>query len=76
MTRYFFDISRMGLMEYDYKGRVFPGVEQAQRMAELIAVDLGCTRPDLSSGTEVQIRGASWTLLATVPVSAIEVLAA
>jgi hypothetical protein len=77
MTRYFFDIgSSMGSVEYDYKGRVLPTLDHAQQMAELIAMDLGCTRPDLSSNTEVQIRGARWTLLATVPVRAVETLAA
>jgi hypothetical protein len=76
MTRYFFDVKCIESMEYDYRGRVLPSLEHAQQMAELIAMDLGCTRPDVSSNTEVQIRGARWTLLATVPVSAIESLAA
>ena len=65
MRRYFFDIKCAASMEYDYKGCVLPSLEHAQRMAELIAVDLGCSRPDLSSGAEVQVRGASWTLLVT-----------
>jgi hypothetical protein len=76
MTRYFFDIKTMNSMDYDYRGRVLPSLGHAQQMAELIAMDVGCTRPDVSSNTEVQIRGVRWTLLATVPVRAIEVLAA
>jgi hypothetical protein len=63
MTRYF-------------KGRYLPSFEQAQQMAELIAMDLGCTRPDGSFGMEVQIRTAAGTLLSSVPVKLVDALVA
>ena len=45
MTRYFFDIKCGESIEFDYKGRVLPSLEHAKQMAELIAMDVGCTRP-------------------------------
>jgi hypothetical protein len=40
-------------IEHDYKGRHLPSFDEAQQMAELIAMDLGFTRPDGSFGMEV-----------------------
>jgi hypothetical protein len=76
MTRYFFDVKNNASIEHDYKGRYLPSFEQAQQMAELIAMDLGCTRPDGSFGMEVQIRTAAGTLLSSVPVKLVDALVA
>jgi hypothetical protein len=75
MTRYFFDVKGKAEFEYDYKGLTLPSLEHAQQIAELIATDLGCTRPDLAQA-EVQIRSTRWALLDTVSVKSIEALAA
>jgi hypothetical protein len=76
MMRYFFDVKAQTSVEHDYSGRDLPSLEQAEQMAELIAMDLGCTRLDGSSGLEVQIRNAAGTLLASLPVKLVDVLAA
>ena len=76
MTRYFFDVKAKTSIEHDYDGRYLPSFEHAQQMAELIAMDLGCTRVDGSFGAEVQIRTAVGTLLASVPVQLVDALAA
>ena len=76
MTHFFFDVKVKGIIEHDYNGRHLPGLEQAQQMAELIAMDLGCTRVDGSVGMEVQIRTAGGCLLGSVPVQLMDALAA
>jgi hypothetical protein len=76
MTRYFFDVKNNASIEHDYKGRYLPSFEQAQQMAELIAMDLGCTRPDGSFDMEVQIRTAAGILLSSVPVKLVDALVA
>lgn len=76
MTRYFFDVRAAKSIEHDYKGQYLPSLEHARQMAELIAMDLGCTRIDGSFGMEVQIRTASGTLLASAPVQLADALAA
>lgn len=76
MTRYFFDVRGNDSVEHDYSGRYLPSLEQAQQMAELIAMDLGCTRLDGSFALEVQIRDAAGTLIASMAVKQIDALAA
>jgi hypothetical protein len=53
MRHYFFDVSAPSSIEHGYKGRYLPSFEQTQQLAELIAMDLGCTRPDGSVTMEV-----------------------
>jgi hypothetical protein len=76
MTRYFFDVRAKTATEFDYHGRFLPTLDHAQQMAELIAMDLGCTRVDGSFGMEVQIRTAAGMLLCSVPVNQMDALAA
>ena len=76
MTRYFFDVKAKSGLDHDYRGRCLPSFEHAQQMAELIAMDLGCTRIDGSFCMEVQIRTADGTLLSSVPVKLMDALAA
>ena len=76
MTRYFFDVKAKTSVEHDYDGRYLPSLAHAQQMAELIAMDLGCTRIDGSFPMEVQIRIASGLLLVSVPVQSMDALAA
>lgn len=46
MTQYFFDVNPgpHSSIRYDYRGRWLQTIEHAQKMAELIAMDLGCTQ--------------------------------
>jgi hypothetical protein len=76
MTRFFFDVKGSASVEHDYQGRHLPSLTHAQQMAELIAMDIGCTRVDGSSPMEVQIRDAAGLLLVSVPVQPIDALAA
>jgi uncharacterized protein DUF6894 len=76
MTRFFFDVKGSTSVEHDYQGRHLPSLVHAQQMAELIAMDIGCTRVDGSFPMEVQIRDAAGLLLVSVAVQPIDALAA
>jgi hypothetical protein len=76
MTRFFFDVKANASIEHDYRGRYLPSLAHAQQLAELIAMDVGCTRIDASYPMEVQIRDAKGCLLVSVPVQLIDALAA
>ena len=76
MTRYFFDVKEKSSVEHDYVGRYMPSLYEAQQFAELIAMDVGCTRVDGSTSMEVQIRDAKGCLLVSVPVRLIDAIAA
>jgi hypothetical protein len=75
MTRFFFDVNADGAVEHDYNGRFLPDLSQAQQMAELIAMDLSCTRREASTFMEVQIRDAVGSLFCSVPVRMLDALA-
>ena len=76
MTRFFFDVKSGNSVEYDYGGKYFRDLGQAEQMAELIAMDVGCTRVDGSSLMEVEIRDAKGCLLVSVPIQFADALAA
>jgi hypothetical protein len=76
MTHYFFDLKTDSSVEHDYRGQYLPSLERAEKMAELIAMDLSCTRNDEVFPVEVQIRNAKGLLLLSVPVMPMEALAA
>ena len=68
MTRYFFDVNAQGSLRYDFSGCWLPRPDQAQEMAELIAMDLACLEVNQSFPTEVQVRDAAGQQLFSVPV--------
>ena len=74
--RYFFDVNGKASVEYDYSGRWLNSLRQAQEMAELIAMDLACTRVDQSFATEVQVRDAVGQQLFSVPVQMMDAITA
>jgi hypothetical protein len=76
MKRFFFDVSYKTHVQYDYQGRDFPGAEQARELAELIALDLGCSEDNNSAGSEVQVRNIGGTCLFSVPIRQAEPIAA
>jgi hypothetical protein len=74
--RYFFDVNARTSVEYDYSGRWMKSVDQAQQMAELIAIDMACTQIDQPRASEVQVRDASGRHLFSVPVPMTDAIAA
>jgi hypothetical protein len=75
MKRFFFDVSFKTHVQYDYQGRDFAGAEQARELAELIALDLGCSE-DNNAGSEVQVRNIGGTCLFSIPIRQPELIAA
>jgi Domain of unknown function (DUF6894) len=76
MKRFFFDVSFKTHVRYDYQGRDFAGPEQARELAELIALDIGCSDNSDDSGTEVQVRNIDGTCLFSIPIRQAEPIAA
>ena len=74
--RYFFDVNARTSVEYDYGGSWLNSLRQAQDMAELIAIDLACTRLDQSFAMEVLVRDAVGQKLFSVPVQMTDAVAA
>ena len=76
MHKYFFDITREHSRQYDYHGRMLPGPEQAQRYAELLALDLEMNVDGQWSGWAVDVRDARGRQLCSVPVRYPDLVAA
>jgi len=66
--RLFFDVLKEQSHSYDYHGCDFGKPEDATQLAELIAVDLGCTENDDWTGSQVQVRNIAGETLFSVPV--------
>jgi Domain of unknown function (DUF6894) len=65
--RLFFDIQHQDSRCYDYHGGDFGRPEEATEMAELIAVDLGCSENEECAGAQVQVRNVAGETLFSVP---------
>jgi hypothetical protein len=68
--RLFLDLHHQDSRYYDYHGDDFGRPEDAAEMAELIAVDLGCSETDDCAGAQVQVRNAAGETLFSVAVLA------
>jgi hypothetical protein len=68
MKRYFFDLVGQQRSEYDYRGRVFSDSENAQQLAELMALDLGIEPEGEWSGWSIAVRNAQGQQFFSVPV--------
>jgi hypothetical protein len=66
--RLFFDVIKQQCPRYDFHGRDFSRTEEAAQMAELIAVDLGCSETDNWVGSVVTVRNSTGETLYTFPV--------
>ena len=66
--RLFFDVFKQQTPSYDFHGRYFDRPENAAQMAELIALDLGCSENNDWVGSQVQVRNAAGETLFAVPV--------
>ena len=68
MIRYFFDLVGQQHSEYDYRGRVFSDLENAQQLAELMVLDLGIEPDGEWSGWTIAVRNAQGRQVLSVPV--------
>ena len=66
--RLFFDVFKQRTPSYDFHGRYFGRPEDAAQMAELIAVDLGCSETNDWVGSQVQVRNEAGEMLFAFPV--------
>jgi hypothetical protein len=68
MKQFFFDVVSSECCSYDFHGRYLSRSEDAADVAELIAMDLGCSETDDWIGSQVQVRTAAGDMLFFVPV--------
>ena len=68
--RLFFDVFCNDSRDYDFHGRDFTRAEDAAQIAELIAVDLGCSETADRIGSHVQVSNAAGQKLFSIPVLA------
>jgi hypothetical protein len=66
--RLFFDVLKQQSSTYDFRGGDFGRAEDAAQIAELIAMDLGCSETNDWVGSQVQVRNAAGETLFAVPV--------
>jgi hypothetical protein len=76
MKRYFFDVASPSHVRFDYQGRDFANSEEAQNLAELMALDLATSEDCQSSDLEIQVRTIAGTKIYSVPVGVLEAEAA
>ena len=68
--RLFFDIFSQETRDYDFHGHDFIRAEDAAEIAQLIAVDLGCSETADRIGSHVQVSNSDGQKLFSVPVLA------
>jgi hypothetical protein len=66
MRRFFFDVSTARGFLYDYEGREFRRVEDARKLAELIALDLESTEASEWTGSAVEVRNVDGQTLFSI----------
>ena len=76
MKRYFFDLVGQQQCQNDFRGRDLPTLEEARRLAELIAVDLATGGEDQWVGWSVAVRGVDGLELFAVPIQVLALTAA
>jgi hypothetical protein len=67
--RVFFDIVSEHTPSYDFSGSECVSLDDAARLAELIASDLGCSETNNLAGSQLHARNAAGETLFVVPVS-------
>jgi hypothetical protein len=68
MNRFFFDIVSVQSHQYDFRGRHFLRSDDAVKMAELIAMDLGSSETDDWKGSHVKVRDTAGQTLFSIPI--------
>jgi hypothetical protein len=76
MTRYFFDVVSHQRCQQDFRGRELPTLEEARRLAELIAIDLATGGEDQWAGWSVTVHGADGRELFAIPIQILALTAA
>ncbi len=76
MTRYFFDVVSHQRCQQDLRGRELPTLEEARRLAELIAIDLATSGEDQWVGWSVAVHGVDDVQLFVVPIQVLSLTAA
>jgi hypothetical protein len=76
MAHYFFDLIGKQNDRHDVRGRELSTVEEAYRLAELIAIDLATGPEPEWAGWSVAVRDADGRELFAVPIAALSVTAA
>ena len=66
--RLFFDVLQQQMASYDFRGQSFCRPEDAAQIAELIAVDLGCSENNDWVDSHVHVRNVEGETLFAVPV--------
>jgi hypothetical protein len=69
--RLFFDVLQKKISSYDFHGLDCGSPEDATQIAELIAVDLGCSENNDWGGSHVQVKNVAGETLFAVPVPVI-----
>jgi hypothetical protein len=69
MKKYFFDLATPKGCLYDYRGHAVAELKEAERMAELLALDLEATAAFDWSGTAVKVRDVFGGTLVSILVS-------
>ena len=76
MQKFFFDVVVQSGVQYDFRGRDFDALDQARKLAELIALDIECIDGNEMAGKEVQVRNISGQRLFSVQIREPELIAA
>ena len=76
MRRYFFDVRTGTRIRYDYRGREFDRFDKAKEMAELIALDIGCSDTETELDGEVQVRNVAGQRLYSIATPQMDAIAA
>jgi len=76
MTRYFFDLVNQQHCKHDVRGRELPTLEEARRLAELIAIDLATGPEDQWTGWGVAVHGVDGHEFFAVPIPVLALTAA
>jgi hypothetical protein len=70
MQKYFFDRVGNERAEYDYRGRDLPSLDAAQKLAELIAIDLEISEEHTWAGWAISVRDAVGKQFLSIPIAA------
>jgi hypothetical protein len=76
MTRYFFDLVNQKDCKQDFRGRELSTLEEARRLAELIAIDLATGPEDQWAGWSVAVHSVDGHELFAVPIQVLALTAA
>jgi len=68
MKRLFFDVIGAEARNFDYEGRRFNHSDEAISVAQLIALDLGCSETKDWMNSQVQVRNEAGETLFSIPI--------